>query len=324
MTISTSSVSRRMQSLSFLVTLTALTACGSERPTAPVDAARDGPSGAGSVPAEQWVTASSGNWTMPARTEGYECHAALATSDEYFTGFRLASPAAAQEELFLTTRPSVPMTGDFVCDLSYALGGEAVYAAGRGATAITFSDGKGVHVAAGQYLLLVVHVANGSGSPVTASSSVEGRVAGAADVTTPIDMFFAGKTAFSIPTGVDSLDADGSCGTGAAFHVVAELSLMRTLGIYERITATSADSSQNIFGASFDPQHIVYASLSSDFVLPANSQLGVECSFENHTGAVVSSGESVRNELCLSGIYRYPTKPPGPFSPFECALGQTI
>jgi hypothetical protein len=38
----------------------------------------------------------------------------------------------------------------------------------------------------------------------------------------------------------------------------------------------------------------------------------------------VSSGESVRNELCLSGIYRYPTKPPGTYSPFECALGQTI
>jgi hypothetical protein len=314
----------RTHSLVFLVTALALTGCGSERPTGPADAARDGPWGGAGAPAEQWVTASSGNWTMPARTEGYECHTELATTDEYFTGFRLASPPAAQAEVFLTMRPSVAQKGDFGCDLSSALGGEGVYAAGQGATALTFSEGKGVHVAAGQYLMLIVHVTNGSAFPVTASTNIEGRVAAAASVTTPIDMFFGGKTAFDIPTGVDSLDADGSCATGAAFHIVAEISLMRTLGIRERITSTSGASSQNIFNASFNPLHVVYSSLSSDFELPANSQLGVACSFENHTGAIVSSGESVRNELCLSGIYRYPTKPPGMFSPFECALGQTI
>jgi hypothetical protein len=315
----------RTHALMCLIFALALTGCGSgsEKFSAPTGALRDGPQDR-SAPSEQWVSVASGGWTMPAETEGYECHTALVTSDEYFTGFRLASPPAAQAELFLTVRPSVVQTGDFGCDLNSALGGEAIYAAGLGATAVTFSGGKGVYVGAGQYLALIVHITNGSAFPVTASSAVEGLVAAAADVTTPIDMFFAGKTAFSIPTGTDSLNANGSCATGAELHVVAELSLMRTLGIRERITATNGVSSQNIFNASFDPLHIVYSSLSSDFDMPANSQLGVECSFENHTGAVVSSGESVRDELCLSGIYRHPTKPPGVFSPFECALGQTI
>lgn len=305
----------RMHALLCLLSAVALNACGGDKTTGPPD---------GGGPKEQWVTASSRSWSIPAQTEAYKCHAELATSDEYFTGFRLASPSAVQTELFLTMRPSANETGDFDCDLSSIFGGEAIYAAGPGTTALTFSGGKGVHIAAGQYVMLMVHVSNSSASPVTASTVVEGRVAAAKDVTTPIDMFFGGRTQLAIPTGVDSLDANGGCATSAELHVVAEIPLMRSHGIRERITVTNDALNQIIFNASFDPLHVVYSSLSSDFDLPASSHVSTSCTFENNTGAVVNFGESAHDELCLSGIYRYPPKPPTSQSPIECALGQII
>lgn len=315
MTMLTVGGGHRMHALLCLLTTVALTACGGDKTTGP-------PGGGGSQ--EQWVTASSRSWSMPDQAEGYKCHAELASSDEYFTGFRLASPSTAQTEVYLTMRPSVDQTGDFDCDFGDISGGEAIYAAGSGTTPLTFSGGKGVHIAAGQYVVLMVHINNTSTSPITASTVIEGRVAAAKDVTTPIDMFIAGRAQLAIPTDEDSVTENGSCQTSAELHVVAELSLMRSLGIHELVAVTTGTATQTIFNAHFDPQHVVYSSLPSDFDVPANSYLGVSCSFENNTGAVVNFGESARDEICLSGIYRYPPKPPTTASPFECVLGQII
>lgn len=304
----------RTHALLCLLTAVALNACSGDKTTGPPD---------GGGQQEQWVTASSASWSMPDQSEGYKCHAELVSSDKYFTGFRLASPSAAQTEVYLTMSPTAGQTGDFDCSLSSILGGEAIYAAGPGTTPITFTGGKGVHIAAGQYVTLVVHVSNASASSVSASTVIEGLVATASDVTTQIDMFLAGKLNFAIPTG-DSLDINGSCATADELHLVAELPIMRSLGIRERVIVTMDTVSQTIFNASFDPLHVVYSSLSSDFDLPPNSYLNVSCSFDNNTGTVVNFGESAREELCFSGIYRYPPEPPTSTSPLECALGVII
>jgi len=315
MTMFTIGGGHRMHALLCLLSTVALNACGGDKTTT-------GPPGGGG-PTERWATVSAGSWSIPDQTEAYKCHAELATRDEYFTGFRLASPSAAQTEVYLTMRPSVSQTGDFDCSSSSFLGGEAIYAAGPGTTPITFSGGKGVHIAAGQHVMLVVHVSNTSASSVSASTVIEGRVATASDVTTPIDMFLAGKLNFAIPTG-DSLDINGDCGIGAERHLVAELPLMRSLGIHERVSGTNVELNQIIFNAHFDPLHVVYVPLTNDFDLPANSHIAVSCSFDNNTGAVVNFGERPQDELCFSGIYRYPPEPPTSMSPIECALGIVI
>lgn len=136
--------SRLMRASCVLLSALAIGACGGDSTTGP-------PGGT----TEQWVTAITRSWSVPEETEAYECHSELATTDKYYTGFRLASPPAAQTELYLTVRPSEAQVGDFDCDLSSVTGGELIYAAGSGTTPVTFAGGKGVHVAAGQYVVLV-------------------------------------------------------------------------------------------------------------------------------------------------------------------------
>jgi len=294
----------------------AMSACGGDSTTGP-------PGGGGTT--EQWVTALTRSWSLPASTEAYKCHSELATSDRYYTGFRLASPSAAQTELYLLVRPSVTQVGDYDCSSSDILGGEAIYAAGAGTTPVTFSGGKGVHVAAGQYLQMVVHINNTSASPVTASTTIEGRVAAAKDVTTPIDMFFVGRIQFALPADSDTNVVNASCGTVADMHVVAEIPLLRSLGIHQTFTQKDPSSVIHvIFDSGFDPQHVVFTSLGTDSLLVGGSQIFASCTYVNTTGVVVNFGESAQNESCLLGLYRYPPKPPTSNSPIECAMGIPI
>jgi Copper type II ascorbate-dependent monooxygenase, C-terminal domain len=199
-----------------------------------------------------------------------------------------------------------------------------MYLAGPGTTQLTFSGGKGVHVAAGQYLMLVTHLNNTSASTVTASTVIEGRVAAAKDVTTAIDMFIAGTVTFQLPADQDSIPINGGCGTVADSHLVADVPLMRALGTHSLVTITNTGLDVKLFDASFDPQHVVYSTLSSDFDVPAGSHINVTCTYDNTTGSVVGFGQSSQDELCFAGIYRYPPKPPTNMAPVDCALGNDI
>lgn len=276
-------------------------------------------------PPDVWNAVSQRSWSMDGQTEGYKCHTELVASDEYITGFRLASPSATQTEVYLLTRPSAHQTGDYDCSINEVTGGEAIYLAGPGTTPLTFSGGKGVHVAAGQYLVLVIHINNNdSASMVTASTVIEGRVAAAKDVTTPMDMFLAGTVSFHLPADTGSVETNGGCGTVADFHLVAELPFMRALGTHSLVTITNTGLDANLFDTSIDPQHVVYSTLGSDFDVPAGSHLNVKCTYDNTTGSVVGFGESSQDELCFAGIYRYPPKPPTSVAPLDCALGNNI
>ena len=137
-------------------------------------------------------------------------------------------------------------------------------------------------------------------------------------------MFLAGRLSLPIPNDQDSIDFNGVCETSTELHVVAEIPLMRALGIREKITVVGQTFNDVIFNASFDPQHDIYSSLATDYDVTANSTINATCSFQNHTGAVVNFGERAQDELCLAGIYRYPPKPPTSSSPLECAMEQNI
>ena len=304
---------RRSRAVLVLASIVAMCACGGDSTTGP-------PGGT-----EQWVTAVTRSWTISAQTQGYKCHTELATSDKYYTGFRLASPSAAQTELFLTVRPSVTQTGDFDCALSSLTGGEEIYAAGAGTASVTFSGGKGVHVAAGQYLVLLTHINNTSASSVSASTTIEARVATAKDVTTPIDMFLVGRLQFAIPADTVPHTANGGCGTTADMHLMAEIPIMRSLGVHQTFSVTDPQHVTNaIFDSSFDPQHVFFTSLGTDLLVAGGSEITASCTYVNNTGTVVNFGDSAQAELCFLGLYRYPPKPPTSVSPIDCARGITI
>ncbi|HEV7703459.1 MAG TPA: hypothetical protein VGO46_04165 [Gemmatimonadaceae bacterium] len=139
-----------------------------------------------------WNLVAHRSWTIPAGAEAYQCHTERLASDEYLTGFRIIAPHAAQSRVTLSVLGHSPTQGDFECSGGAASESEMIYASGAGTDAFEFPSGQGVHLAAGQYLLLVVHLRNTASSAVTASTRIEGRVGRASEMRSPIEMRFAG------------------------------------------------------------------------------------------------------------------------------------
>lgn len=142
--------------------------------------------------AADWNVVAQRSWTIPAGAEAYQCRAERLGKDEYITGFRVVAPHAAQSRVTLSVLGHSPTQGNYDCGGGAAGGSEMIYASGAGTDAFEFPAGQGVHLAAGQYLLLVVHLKNATSSAVSASTRIEGRAGRASEMRAPIEMHLAG------------------------------------------------------------------------------------------------------------------------------------
>ncbi len=269
-------------------------------------------------PPDVWHDVAGRSWTMPGQSEGYVCFGVHVTSDEYLTGFRLASPSSAQKEVLITVSDTPVTEGSFACSAG-SLNTHLIYAASGPTGPIEFPAGFGVHVSAGQYVLLNIHADNGADTSVTASTSVEARIGTAADVTTPIDMQMAGTFLINIPADGLLHTATGSCNAEADNHLLAFLPLMRSAGKHQTVSITAGPTTQVIFDQDFDLLHDNYTQAATPIAIAMGNHLTTQCSFMNTGATTLNYGESSQNESCLAAIYRYPTAAAG--SLYDCAQG---
>ena len=131
---------------------------------------------------DQWSLLADRAWTMPAHAEGYKCVGLRVTTDEYITGFRLVAPSSAQAEVLLTVAGDSSTQGSFDC-YPGSLFAKLIYAASHGTTQLQFPSGFGVHVAAGKYLLLNIHVNNTTAAAVSDSTRIEALIGTSSEVT---------------------------------------------------------------------------------------------------------------------------------------------
>jgi hypothetical protein len=269
-------------------------------------------------PPDEWRDVAGRSWTMPAESEGYVCFAVHLTSDEYLTGFRLVSPNAAQREVMLTVSDTPVTEGAFACNPG-SLGPHLIYAASGATGPIEFPAGFGVHVRAGEYVWLNIHLDNAGDASVTDSTRVEARIGTAADVTTPIDMEMAGTFLINIPPDGLVHTATGVCYTSEDDHLLAFLPLMRSAGTHQTVSIRSDSATQVIFDQNFDLQHDDYTQPATPITVDSLNRLFTVCSYVNNGSGTLAYGESARNESCFAAIYRYPTSATGTL--YDCAEG---
>lgn len=266
-------------------------------------------------PADVWHDVIGRSWTMPGEQEGYVCFVVHLTSDEYLTGFRLVSPNPGQNEVMLTVSDAPVTEGAFSCDAG-AVASRLIYAASGATAPIEFPAGFGVHVSAGQYLWLNVHVRNVADSSLTDSTRVEARIGTSADVTTPIDMQMAGSFLINIPNDGQTHTASGYCEATVDNHLLAFLPLMRSAGKHQTVSIPTG-TPRVIFDQDFDLQHDDYTQFATPVIINAGDRLDTVCSYVNTGSKTLTYGESSSNESCFAAIYRYPTSATS--SLYDCA-----
>jgi hypothetical protein len=283
--------------------LLALAACGG------------GGGGGGNGGADPWTTLISRSWSVTAGTERYECRRIQIPADMYITGFRAIAPPG-QHKMTLTVADSSALpvgtkTGDFPCSAGEGMFNMMIYASGIGTDDVLFPDKVGVHLKAGQFINLNMHLVNANNnSELNGISGVMVKTGTPADVTTEADMFFAGTFSIFVTSNNQTQIASGGCIAEVDMQVFALWSNMRSLATHQKMTVTHAGVPQVVFDTAYDfnQQRVFYPT--TPLTISRLDQIQITCSYVNNTGSTLTFGDSSTKETCFTGVYRYPTTSP--------------
>lgn len=293
-----------------------LIACHKVDPAGDVDAQVTGGSDA-AVPAGYQMLISR-SWTVPSDTETYKCVRIQVPSDMWITGFRSLSPVGTHHSV-LTISTSSSQTGDYDCNAG-SLDNQMLYAAGVGTDDNEFPAGVAIHLAAGTYINLNLHLYNTTDATLNDTSGVLVKTVDHSQVQYEADMQFAGTFVINIPSDNQPHTATGHCSVSSDFHIFTLWPHMHQTATHQTFSVTPSGGSPSMMldsAYNFNDQKN-YPMV--DTVVKAGSTLTTTCTYQNNTGTTMTFGESSNNEMCFTGIYRYPAGG----SLFACAYGQAI
>jgi hypothetical protein len=171
-----------------------------------------------------------------------------------------------------------------------------------------FPTGVGLKVAAGTQLHLNLHLYNASDDPMSNESAiwVKSQTAPTAMLA---EMVFAGKILFGIDTGVHEVTGGCTVAQGQGFNLFAVWPHMHKLAKHQKFEVIRNNASNILWDAAYDfnEQKYYAPNGTTEFQVQAGDQIKVTCSYDNTTGQPVTFGDSSDNEMCFTGMYRYPS-----------------
>jgi len=250
-------------------------------------------------------------WTMASDNEGYKCIRTQVANDMWISAFRSLSPAGTHHSV-LTISDTASTTGEYDCT-SLTPDPRMLYAAGVQTDDNELPAGVAIHVAAGTYINLNLHLYNTTDNALSDTSGVLVKTVALADVVNEADMQFSGAINFSVPANAigdltTTHDVVGSCHAARDFHIFTLWPHMHQLAVHQKFTINGVAllDSDYAFDEQKNYQTVDTVVHGPTAALPGGDKLETTCTYRNTTGLAVPYGESSTDEMCFTGIYRYP------------------
>ncbi len=268
-------------------------------------------------------------WTITTSGDDqWECRRINVPNDLWISSFRATAPLGTLDEILTVsdTTPPAYEQDDYDCSPGIK-DHRMLYTAAANTGDVTFPAGYAVHITAGQWINLTIHLVKPGGAN-SGTSGVQIQTVDAATNPKAIDMMFAGTTKFTIDhNGLDQ-QVTGGCNVppSTEWDVFALWPRMHKIGKHQSV---------DVFHGG--PQN--HDSLmDADFTLMTNqtfhpwappfhvsSTIGdhiqVTCTYNNNNtnnpaGTPVVFGANLADENCFNAFYKYPAGG----SLFDCAL----
>jgi hypothetical protein len=289
-------------------------ACKAGSPVEPTDA----PAGDGTTD-DGWTPLIARSWTLPpGATNTYRCTRIQVASDLWVSGFRAASPLGTHHQV-LTISTTSTATGDYDCGAG-SLDTEMLYAAGVGTDDLIFPSGIAMHIPAGTYINLNIHLFNATDNPLADRSGVLIKAVPPTDVQHQADMMFSGTFTIAIPSDGQPHTAAGGCSAAADWHIFTLWPHMHQTATHQRWSYTPASGTAVALlddDFRFTEQRNYPL---ADTVIHAGDRIDTVCTYVNTTGTAMTWGDGSDREMCFTGMYKYPAG--GDL--FECTSGPRI
>jgi hypothetical protein len=246
-----------------------------------------------------------GDWTMPAGQEGYVCVRQTLEEDLFVAAFEAINPLGTHHTLLTAGEPDAPDgVSDCNAGTNHLL---SVYGSGVGTNPMIFPDGVAVRLEAGTQLLLNLHLFNTTLDPMTGTSGTRMRTLADSDVEHEAEGILAGTVALQLPPHEQTTQI-GHCTMTDDFTIFAVSPHMHQLGVHAKVVAETSDSGEiELHEGPYDFDQQLYYML-DPLPMKQGDRIRVECTYDNTTDRMIGFGDSSLDEMCFSGVYRYPAR----------------
>jgi len=254
------------------------------------------------------------SWTAaPKVSDLYLCTQVKLDSDVTITGFsNVSSEANFRTFVTVSTTPVNPVDGDFECDGTEYIYARLLYAFGPETGAVDFPPDAGMHLKAGQYVVMTVGLQNQGTTSISGQTSVSIRTEGASSAIHEAELVLVGTTVLTIPGDGQRHQFTGGCAAQNAYQVFAAWPTMNTLGVHQDLRLNG----QLVLGTDFTASQQPIDPLS--LTVGEGDQVLLTCAYVNSTGAPVYWGFAYYGEVCYLGLYSYSLASTSLGDTFEC------
>jgi hypothetical protein len=247
---------------------------------------------------EDWTMLIESSWTIPAGSEVYQCERLTVTEDIYVSSFDAIGPLGTHHTVLTMGEPNGP-DGPFPCNVG-TNADAAIFGSGVGPATLEMPAGVATKIAAGQQLLINLHLFNASDEPLSGVSGTRIQTVDPSEVSMIAESVLMGRVSLSVPTG-ETIQT-GTCAMNGDVTVFAVSPHMHQLGTHMKVEHGTTVLHDESF--SFTEQ--TNWPIEPGYQMPASSQLKVTCTWHNTTGDEIPFGDSSDEEMCFVGFYRYP------------------
>jgi hypothetical protein len=285
-----------------LILLTALAACGSVGSGNPGD---DAPTPDAPPAVGDWTNLIGRTWNVdPGANDTYKCTRIMVPQDMWVSGFRSIAPVGSHHTV-LTISTNGSKLGDYDCSVG-SLDFQMLYASGVGTDDLMFPGGVAIKLIGGQFINLNLHLFNASDVPISGNTMIQVKTIAKADVVHEADMVFAGTMNINIPSDNMPHTTTGGCNAPGEWNVFTLWPHMHQFATHQKlvITPTGGPPETVLDDAyAFAEQRNYPMAVKK---IAANTRIDTTCTFVNNSGAPVTFGDSSNQEMCFTGMYKYP------------------
>ena len=256
-----------------------------------------------------WVTLLEGDWSLAPQDEGYFCVYATVPRDMYIKAFRPLIPLGTHHTVLTLYSGATPADGTVPCSVG-TNGQNMIFGSGVGSPDFVFPPGIGLHLTAGQRLLLNLHLYNAGDATLNGTSGTLVQEATAAEIQNTAEMVLAGPIALVVPTGVST--QSGTCHlsnvTSQPVQLFAISQHMHKLGRQMRSVIDRGGNQIVLQDIGYNFENQTFQHKEPEVELRPGDVLTTYCTYDNQTGGTVFFGESSDNEMCFTDLFYYPAQ----------------
>jgi hypothetical protein len=190
-----------------------------------------------------------------------------------------------------------------------------MFGSGVGTGRATLPAGVAIKVAAGQQVILNLHLFNTSDAQLVGTSGIRVKTADPAAVPNIAEGQLMGPVVqLDIPPSSNDVRVSGECTiSGEPIHVVSIAPHMHVLGVHLKTELVRDGVATTLFDVDYSFDNQVATPMDPIIDVAPGDKIRTTCTYDNPTDHEVVFGESSTDEMCMSGLLYYPAQNKKPF-----------